>query len=51
MLYFGDDSCCSSCGNVRQQDGQDALYKNLLAQSDTIRLEFLQLLKLSSKIG
>jgi hypothetical protein len=25
--------------------GQDALYKNLLAQSDTIRLEFLQLLK------
>jgi len=95
MLYFGDDSSCSSCGNVRQQDvflfggyyvardalkklerrigeikakygsnerlplkwnfrdlypmyaaaGQDALYKNLLAQSDTIRLEFLQLLK------
>ncbi len=94
MIYFGDDSSCSSSGNVRQQDvflfggyyaardalkklerriaevkgkygsnerlplkwnfrdlqpiyaaaGKDPLYKNLLAQSDTIRLEFLQLL-------
>lgn len=94
MLYFGDDSCCSSCGNVRQQDvflfggyyvaaaelkklekrigeiktkygsnerlplkwnfrdlkpvyvaaGQDVLFQTLLAQSDAIRLEFLQLL-------
>jgi len=94
MLYFGDDSSCSSCGIARQQDvfllggyyvardvlkklerrigeiktkygsnerlplkwnfrdlkpiydaaKQDALYKTLLAQSDTIRLELLQLL-------